>query len=69
MLLRNTARRTQKTDSIASQTDSNPYGHGTHVAGLAAGNKYGIAPKASIINVKVLGEGSEGGSISGITQG
>src|SRR4030095_12337035 len=49
-----------------------PYGHGTHVAGLAAGNgrianaKYlGIAPKANLINLRVLN--SEGiGSTSSV---
>ena len=49
-----------------------PYGHGTHVASAAAGNgmvshgKYvGIAPKANIINLRVLN--SQGvGSVSGL---
>jgi subtilisin family serine protease len=49
-----------------------PYGHGTHVASIAAGNgrvsnaKYvGIAPNANILNLRVLnGEGS--GSVSNI---
>jgi serine protease AprX len=42
-------------------TTNDPYGHGTHVAGMAAGNDHvasgaytGIAPKANIINVRVL---------------
>ena len=30
------------------------YGHGTHVAGTAAGNKYGVAKTANVIAVKVL---------------
>lgn len=56
---------------------SNPYdddGHGTHVAGIAAGNgfslsKYrGIAPEANIIAVKALDE-SGGGSTSDILAG
>jgi serine protease AprX len=49
-----------------------PYGHGTHVAGMAAGNEMvsggayrGIAARADIINLRVLN--SQGtGSLSGI---
>jgi len=38
-------------------------GHGTHVAGIIGGNKYGVMKKAKLISVKVL-EGS-GGACSG----
>lgn len=31
-----------------------PNGHGTHCAGLAAGQKFGVAKKANIIDVRVL---------------
>jgi serine protease AprX len=56
-----------------SRTDD-PYGHGTHVASMAAGNgrisnaQYtGIAPNANIINLRVLN--SQGaGTISGLLQ-
>lgn len=44
-------------------------GHGTHVAGTAAGSTYGVAPAASLIAVRVLdcaGAGSVSGVISGI---
>jgi subtilisin family serine protease len=30
-------------------------GHGTHVAGIVAGSKYGVAKKAKVVSVKVLG--------------
>jgi cerevisin len=44
-------------------------GHGTHVAGTAAGLKFGVAQKANIIAVKVLGDdgsGSSADTIAGI---
>ncbi|CAE6468229.1 unnamed protein product [Rhizoctonia solani] len=44
------------------------FGHGTHCAGTAAGIRYGVAKKANIIDVKVLGD--EGyGTTSGIIAG
>lgn len=54
-----------------------PYGHGTHVAALAAGSRgkddsdltqyKGVAPAAKIINVRVLGENGTG-SVSRLLQ-
>lgn len=38
------------------------YGHGTWVAGIAAGKEYGIAPKAEIINAKIFGNRSVAGN-------
>ena len=53
-----------------------PYGHGTHVAGIAAGNSHvssgaytGVAPAAKLINVRVLnsqGQGTTSAAIAGI---
>ncbi len=45
------------------------HGHGTHVAGIAGGNVYGVAKKAKLIGVKVLnatGHGTWAGVISGL---
>lgn len=50
----------------SSATDCN--GHGTHVAGTAAGSTYGVAKEASIVAVQVL-DCNGSGSISGVIAG
>ncbi|MEU0885440.1 S8 family peptidase [Lentzea sp. NPDC005914] len=53
-------------DNDAVAQDDN--GHGTHVAGIAAGTKYGVAKRATVWGVRVLnGQGS--GTISGVIAG
>ena len=42
-------------------------GHGTHVAGIAAGTVYGVAKGAQVVGVRVLGCNGEG-SASGVLQ-
>jgi len=44
------------------------HGHGTHCAGTACGNNYGIARQAQIVPVKVLGA-SGSGSTAGVVKG
>ena len=54
----------------ANSIDSDENGHGTHVAGTIASRKYGVAKKANVIAVKVLGSdgsGSLSDVIAGIT--
>ncbi|MEU2208864.1 S8 family peptidase [Streptomyces hygroscopicus] len=50
-------------------TAQDGYGHGTHVATTVAGNTYGVAKKAKIVAVRVLGNdgsGSTAGVIAGV---
>ncbi|MEU7477936.1 S8 family peptidase [Lentzea sp. NPDC042327] len=53
-------------DNDAVAQDDN--GHGTHVAGIAAGTKHGVAKRATVWGVRVL-NGSGSGTISGVIAG
>ncbi|GAA6058583.1 hypothetical protein JCM10212_007022 [Sporobolomyces blumeae] len=46
--------------TIPNDPDQDLNGHGSHVAGTIASAKYGVAKKANIIAVKVLGAGGSG---------
>ena len=45
---------------IRAVTPIDPYGHGTHVAGLIASEYVGIAPNARLIGLRVLNENGQG---------
>lgn len=51
-----------------NDTDTDGHGHGTHVAGTIASNTFGVAKRAEIIAVKVLGSHGQG-SMSDVTAG
>ncbi|MDG4862822.1 S8 family peptidase, partial [Streptomyces sp. T-3] len=58
---------TDTVDGDASAPDG--HGHGTHIAGIIAGKKYGVAKKAKVVAVRVLdnnGSGTTAGVIAGI---
>ncbi|PWZ00015.1 putative PRB1-protease B, vacuolar [Testicularia cyperi] len=51
-----------------NDVDEDGNGHGTHCAGTIASRKYGVAKKAELVAVKVLGSGGSG-SMSDVTGG
>ncbi|KAI5856884.1 subtilisin-related protease [Tricharina praecox] len=55
--------------NTAGGSDEDGQGHGTHVAGTIAGKTFGVAKKATIVAVKVLGDdgsGTNSGVIAGV---
>lgn len=55
--------------NVADRNNGDSQGHGTHVAGTIAGASHGVAKKAKIVAVKVLGDDGSGSTskvISGI---
>lgn len=53
----------------ADNINSDLNGHGSHVSGIVAGTTFGVAKKASLVAVKVMGKGGTGnnaGIIGGI---
>ena len=52
----------------ANDVDEDGNGHGTHCAGTIASRKYGVAKKAELVAVKVLGSGGSG-SMADVTGG
>jgi subtilisin family serine protease len=67
---------TGEKNALGQPITGDPYGHGTHVASIAAGNAHissgaytGIAPRANLVNVRVLdskGQGTTSSAIAGI---
>ncbi|TLD24968.1 hypothetical protein PspLS_05595 [Pyricularia sp. CBS 133598] len=54
--------------NFIDQVDADQNGHGSHCAGTIGGKTFGVAKKASLVGVKVLGANG-GGSNRGVIQG
>lgn len=55
-------------NAVRDNVDTDCNGHGTHVAGIVGSHHYGVAKKAQLFSVKVLGCDGEG-TIDGILEG
>ncbi|KAK8132006.1 peptidase S8/S53 domain-containing protein [Apiospora kogelbergensis] len=60
--------RAEQAANFVNKVDTDENGHGSHVSGTIAGATFGVAKKAKIVGVKVLGADG-GGSNSGVLQG
>lgn len=54
--------------TVPNDVDEDGNGHGTHCAGTIASRKYGVAKKANVIAVKVLGSNGSG-TMSDVLEG
>jgi subtilisin family serine protease len=57
---------------LSKATPEDHHGHGTHVASIVNGVKFGVAKKANIVNVKVLdanGRGMTDWIVAGLSKG
>ncbi|KAF9977456.1 hypothetical protein BGZ73_005954 [Actinomortierella ambigua] len=55
-------------NSVAGSVNEDENGHGTHIAGIIGGIKYGVAKKVKLVSVKVL-NGNGSGTASGVIAG
>lgn len=53
---------------VKNEPNYDEKGHGTHVAGIVGGKKYGVAKKVNLVSVKVL-DSQGGGELSDILKG
>ncbi|KAG0044857.1 subtilisin-like serine protease [Gryganskiella cystojenkinii] len=62
-------RATNLASFVPNEQDTDMCGHGTHVAGIVAGRRYGVAKEAQVLAIKVLdaeGQGSTSQVMAGI---
>ncbi|KAA8895792.1 peptidase S8/S53 domain-containing protein [Sphaerosporella brunnea] len=55
-------------NAVPGSADTDMNGHGTHCAGTIGGKTYGVAKKATLVGIKVLGDDGSG-SISSVISG
>jgi oryzin len=55
-------------NAVPGSSNTDKTGHGTHIAGTIGGTKHGVAKKATLVDVKVLGDNGSG-STAGVIKG